>query len=400
MQVMGLVVLFWIVSTSVFSTSCSSGNLPSQETENMKSEVPVPKSPLDPSPSSIIPSRGDWRIDKQKFPSKVDLKKVVRVPSSQIVFAASSDGRLFRTDPASGTWTQISDVLDTSFVDIAFLSESIGVAIVRDNVPLYKTDAEYRLMETEDGGVNWSTTFSRRAPMLTKLAAGHGVVIAVGGTWDFEPTGDNNHFVLLSLDLGKSWEDISGRLNRASPKMGDRVLDYSTAVDISGNGEVYVLSIHGLVYQGAPDVSEFHLVADFRDLRDQTGFYQLRITDNGSIWASGGAMSMEGYWGFIANASGDTAMSHRLDRHYFSDILVNSDDSIIAAGSIIRPPDYKGPEDMIAGGIFFSENQGKDWSIVYKSSRSSEFTSILQLSNSDFLIVGKKGELVRLTKKV
>lgn len=399
MQMKSLFVLLGIVGcTSILLSSCVSGRLASQDTEIVQTTPLVSRAP-EPITSSIIPGKADWRIIKHALPFKIDLERIVLTEPLRAVVAITSDGRLFRGDLDTGTWSQISHLRKISFVDVAFLSENIGVAIGREIGPLSNTEAEYSLLVTADGGASWSTTFTTRSHVLIKLAIDQGLVIVVGGTWSYEPLGGTTHFVLRSLDLGKTWDDISDRLNEVARGENERVQDYSTAVKIDEFGKFYVLALHGRVYLGSSETSSFQMVADFHDMRAQNGFYQLRVMDNGSIWASGGAMSMEGYWGFIANASGDMAMSYRLDRHYFSDILVNSDNSIISVGSIIKPYDYDGPDDMIAGGIFFSENQGKEWSVLFKSDRSSEFTSIVQLSNSDYLAVGTKGEVVRLIRK-
>ena len=111
-------------------------------------------------------------------------------------------------------------------------------------------------------------------------------------------------------------------------------------------------------------------------------------------------MSIEGSWASIATSSSDTALAYRLDRYYLSDIFVKSDNTIIAVGSMMDSYNIGGRNDGgKAGVVLISKNKGKDWSVVYRSNQSSEFTSIVQLSISNYLIVGTNGEVVSLIHK-
>ena len=350
--------------------------------------------------SRIIEGKAEWHIIKQEFPSEVDLKKVMWIESSHVIFAISTDGRLFRSELGSNAWSEVSRLQNTSFVDAAFITESIGVAIGREIGPLSNTGAEYCLLVTHDGGISWTPSFTTRSHVLMRLAINQGLLIVVGGTWNFGSMPDTTHFVLRSVDIGNSWEDISSRLNGVAPRAKhEQIADYSTGVKIDINGKFYVLSNEGRVFLGSSGTSTFQLVAEFLERRPQTGFYQLRVTNNGSIWASGGAASIEGCWGSIAGTSKDSTMAYWLDRHYFSDIFVNSDNSIIAVGSAQHPDTFGGDNDKNTGVVLISENRGEEWSVVYSSDRPSEFTSIVQLSNSDYLVVGTRSEVVILRRK-
>ncbi|MGQ0542028.1 MAG: WD40/YVTN/BNR-like repeat-containing protein [Blastocatellia bacterium] len=206
------------------------------------------------------------------------------------------------------------------------------------------------------------------------------------------------NLIVCSDDGGKNWNDLSEHLNEAARDENGRIGDFLKDILFTSNNEITVLSIRGKIYRSNDNGNSWRLSSYLPDEPEQTCICDLGELADERLFVSGGAVATEGIWGMLAVQQDDkTWKRFRLPGFYFSEVEFLSLNEVIAVGSVVEGLDV----DIDNGGrgvVLHSTDGGETWTIVYKSSASSELTSIYVISELNILVGGKSGEIIKLHK--
>jgi len=347
-------------------------------------------------------------IDKENIVWKITARQPAENPKIENTFILDENNRFglyyekfitdfYKTSDGGTSWEKQSTLKDFNVTDFYFISPNEGFLAANKLKPSsFPMDNGCLVMKTEDGGKNWENVFNDVNCVFNKINFDKdGIGIVVGRKDVTKPVMDSNHFVLISKDKGKTWTDISEKLNLIEVSPQKQVADFSTNVIFSKKYGIVILSSKGKIYKTLDESKSWSLVSKVMDEPAQTGFRDLGILPDETIWIGGGAATIEGHWGVIALMNSRSGWeSNRLNGYYFSDVEFVSNNEVIAAGRISN---FGGKdEEPMKGVILYSTDRGKNWTTLYKTQTKELFTAIYRISAKKYLITSKTNEEIIL----
>ncbi len=124
------------------------------------------------------------------------------------------------------------------------------------------------------------------------------------------------------------------------------------------------------------------------------------LSNLGRAWKErtlGGADSKEGIWAVFSVLNKDNSWTkYRTSQVFFRDAVVLAQGGAIACGAV---PDYEDPQKVTErrdAVISYSSDEGRNWSVVYRSNKSRIINTLFALDAKHVWAVGNKGLIVRL----
>lgn len=336
---------------------------------------------------------GKW--NDTVLPSRESLR-AVHFTSKDNGWVASAGGSLYRTQDGGDSWKRVElrNRPGNYLVSLNFSGDKLGWAVF-SKYPLDYSDSKAYgalILQTEDGGDNWSPQYERQQASINRVRFNQHEGWAIGVTYDGSRT---SHLALHTTDQGKHWEDVSKEFERAvnSPANHDFPID----VYSSKPSQATVLTVGGRVMRTDDSGHKWRKIETIEDEFQQTGFMQIGGFANDSVWALGGADSKEGIWVLFSVLNRDNSWTkYRTTQVFFRDAVFLREGGTIACGSV---PDYENPRKVTerrAALISYSSDEGRSWSVMYRSSKSRIMNALFAFDANHIWAVGDKGLIVRL----
>jgi photosystem II stability/assembly factor-like uncharacterized protein len=343
-------------------------------------------------------SAARWKTELKSLGKKS--LEVVHFSDVNHGWVASRDS-LYKTADAGRTWTEVTIKLPPGalFSDVYFVSSTNGwVAVNKGSEDLLDSQSnQFWIMNTSNGGQTWTVQYTQQSAVLTRI-----VLVddqegwAVGmNTIAVRPI-TQVHYVLHTRDAGKTWRDVSNRLNRAATDEQNRVQDHITDIYAKPPAKLLLLSLRGRVFSTENDGGNWQRVATLSD-EPQTCNCRLGVTENGNVWVLGGANSREGKWGWFAREESTNLWKRfRPNGVYFSDAVYLSNNRVIASGSMPSPEKPGQNRTTEEGMLLYSSDGGQDWSIVYRSTKMATIKKLAAVGSDRVWAVGEGGFILSL----
>lgn len=404
MQKLYIVALFFVLnSVLLFLNSCN-------KSKTYSSEIVLPtksfskvseENVIDVTAVVLYSNKSSWLIKERLLNKTEDLKKLGFIDNNGWVI--SETGNLWMTSNSGKVWhnkvkiqeiAEGASVSDTNFINstTGFVTGYIASESIND-----KNDISF-ILKTNDGGEKWKKIYTEKDILLRKVKfvnENEGWAIGRKSTYDSQYR--RKHFVIHTVNGGKTWIDVSEGLNELSIDERGNVNDELTAIYSMENDEPVFLSLRGKTFQTIDGGKSWRLISILPAEPMQTCICHLGQFETGKIWVAGGTISREGQWGMIAvKQSNDSWLRVRLGNFYFADIKFLSNKEVIAIGSTYNESLKNNNKQK--GVILVSKDVGKNWEILYQGKTVDRFNSIASVSSNKLIVVGDNGSLVYLEK--
>jgi photosystem II stability/assembly factor-like uncharacterized protein len=349
-------------------------------------------------------------------------------------------GEFYRTTDGGKTWKALKiDIPNNSFISrVFFISQSKGwLVIQREANQAKKQNAQFWILETEDGGNNWITTYTLPESRLSKMVFkdnGEGWII--GSNVKKNDFGIyTSGFIHYSTNFGKTWTNIGSNLiNIEKGKKIEKPGSKSSIVDINlgengqasiiqNNGDIFTVDSNNLTFE------EKFTVQDKNDLGEtknfSLGFSRFIQKTNNSFITLRGAKFPEGMLAILTDIREGFIFSETtLDDVYLLDMVKISNQEIVACGyrNTLEQKDKLNQILSRNGIIIFSSDSGETWNVLYEkvgvvlstqnggetwdinrtNSISEDFLSYNRISitkKNSFVVVGNNGLFLNISKK-
>lgn len=355
---------------------------------NPKNAASVPEN--NESKNNVSFASGKW--SETILPSGESLR-AVRFIDPLKGWVGSSSGSLYRTVDGGIRWNRVAlgNQPGNYMVSLDFVGDRLGWTVF-SKYPLEYSDFrayDVRILSTEDGGESWTQQYERRQAAINKVRFNQQEGWAIGVTYDGNRT---SYLVLHTTDNGKHWEDQSARFGRAL----NSVASYNFPIDlyVTQPSQATVLTVGGSVARTYDGGRVWRLMGTIREEFQQTGFMRIGV-GNDEVWALGGADSKEGIWAIFSVLNKDNSWTnYRATQTFFRDAVFLPGSGAIACGAV---PDYEDPQkvtDRRNAVISYSPDGGRNWSVVYQSSKAKVLNALFAVNDRDIWAVGDAGLIV------
>jgi len=294
-------------------------------------------------------------------------------------------GAMYETEDGGKNWHKATLAIAESVRvwDIFFADRLLGWVVLQSDRGFGPSSSW--LMHTKDGGLTWGVQWESTDAGLTRVSitnAKNGWL--TGSKWPSIP------LVFHTVDRGEHWTDVSASLLReVGEKAGGSVRD----VIPEGSLAATVLTPNGVVFTTTDAGRNWREIARLPGEPPQTCVCHFGIKQDHSLWLAGGANSIEGTWGTLAVMRSDNSwVKYEVDA-YLSDFLSSSNGRFFASGLLLTDKSDRGKSD---GVILYSSDEGRNWSIIYRSTDVSHIGKLFALDSRHLWAVGKNGLVVRL----
>jgi photosystem II stability/assembly factor-like uncharacterized protein len=253
------------------------------------------------------------------------------------------------------------------------------------------------LMTTDDGGRTWEVQASFKGEAIiwrvNFLNASEGFVVGSTVRDGRPPYGEP--FVARTVDGGRTWSDLSERVNSAIEKSGAVVSDEVTDVHLSSASRVVLLTGLGKVISSDDGGDSWKVATSIRRAPLQPYFRKISLGDSGNVRIVAMETGDEGYRGHLIVGEGDDSwVSYDLGATPIFDAAFPSDREVVACGGTVTSLYSESP---LAGSILYSPDAGKSWSVAYKSASEHTFVSVSRVDGNQFYAVGEAGTFLKFT---
>jgi len=309
-------------------------------------------------------------------------------------------GGLYKTTDRGSSWERvIINFPDQGEVDEVFFQNLLfGWVALERHVPYVSPHEENQswLVQTNDGGRTWRVQREDKDGALTHISFvdrpnGWLAGIRYVGTNPirFSPS------VFHTSNNGENWTDASPGLNDVATDQkdvyGDPLNDWIAAIVADGAATATVLTQRGKILRSFDSGQSWKQINLIPHEPSQTSFRRLGQKASGKLWVTGGADSIEGTWGMLAEQqNGNSWIRYRLIGAYFSDVQLGSENIFIACGSVLS-------DGRRQAAIFYSKDGGRQWSIIYRDNKVERLNAIVSTSPYQIWAVGERGLIVHLT---
>jgi photosystem II stability/assembly factor-like uncharacterized protein len=394
LKVTGMIVCLCFLMTLFPACTKSTGSVGSAEkSANAPASIARTSETRSTVAAGNIPEGNKWR--ETILPSHESLL-AVQFTSAESGWVASATGSLYRTTDGGIKWSRVElrNRPGNYLVSLNFVGDKLGWAVFSKYPSDYLDYKAYslRILHTDDGGESWKPQFEKQQVSINQIRFNQQEGWATGVSYDANRT---SHLILHTTDQGKHWEDRSKEFERAvnSPA------SFNFAIDIyaAQPSQATVLTVGGRVMLTDNGGQAWREIGTIADEFQQTGFMRIGWRGNETVWALGGTDGKEGIWSVLSFLNKDNSWTnHRAMQVFYRDAVFLADGKAIACGSV---PDYEDPQkvtDRRAAVISYSSDEGRNWSIVYRSIKAKHLNALSALDANHIWAVGDGGLIVRL----
>ncbi len=420
--------LFFIVGLFIFLGDCSVSKLSSNTKEvtpnnshldlvkthnNIEQSTVEDKLPVK-NVNLIEKGLQDWDLKKQKIENDnlttiffsdaahgwvASLKGNILIPEG---------GNLYRTTNGGQTWKKLGlELPSNSFISkIFFLNNSKGWLVIqteRDSDE--NTNAQIKILQTNDSGETWKSQFSLKNAFASKLIlseTGEGWLIGLRGTATYHR--DAVWFALHTTNFGKLWEDVSPKsLITNKEYLTTKITSprFLTDVYFLGNLQAIMISSDGQIIKTSDGGINWQLITKIKNEFYSKGFFHFQVKGASEFLALSGANSREGTWTTISLFNEEKLIDKfSLSEIYFNDLLWLPNGEIIACGE----KQYVSKNKITTNGVIMYSKDLQNWEIVYEETSminkiGSTFNKITSDNNGKYYTVSNQGTIVSMSKK-
>jgi len=346
-----------------------------------------------------------WSITVNKVNETENLV-AVRFVDLNNGWVASNEGALYKTEDGGISWTKVDlAVADGATVSgIFFTNPSIGwvsVNKVAGSYPYYKDNQSW-VLKTEDGGKSWSTQYSTKSALISRLYflnEQEGWATGMRSVPWGKKILDRHLLVLHTKNQGKNWEDVSKPLNKIAAAEDGIVQGWALDSYLEGSDKMSLFSASesGKIYKtdnGGKDWIQTETLPKDKNLRVTP--LRFGYSKDGALWVTGGKSGYKGgEIGMVAKRGTDNTwiryITHNID---FNDAIYLSDGVVVACGWTYS----QGYNRAKHGVILVSHDGGINWTIAYRNTQIESINTLTAVGEKRIWAVGNNGITVSLSR--
>jgi photosystem II stability/assembly factor-like uncharacterized protein len=324
----------------------------------------------------------------------------IQFVNSSVGWAGNSKGVVHRTTDGAKSWQRLDFKLEGYVTGMHFAAESSGWAIsMRYPQNLLKTEYEATLLHTNDGGKAWHAQFAAQSVELIGLnfiSSKEGWVLGA----KFFKLGDrmkSEMFVLHTVDGGKNWVEKSNELNSAVRASSVEQSEFPADILAIKGDAAAVVTRSGLTFRTSDGGRRWQSLGKYETAGlDAQKLMQASLETDPRVLASTGGG--HGTLSLLAVRQSDSWSSRVLDRILLKDALYISDKELLACGSVLLPNNQP-LERNGAGIVLYSANEGRNWTVVHRSSKAQSLNALARSDEKNVWIAASDGSFVHLKKE-
>lgn len=315
---------------------------------------------------------------------------------------------IFRTRDGGRSWQDLHFNVppEHAISSLFFINDKLGwLSIVREfDVEPFGQGYSSSLLFTNNGGITWTQKAAYpndvKINCLKFLNEDEG--IATGDRIVRANPSYPEMFVLGTKDGGRTWNDISERVNAAISDEYGKANDFGADVNWESPARLLLLTPLGRIVSSSDHGTSWQTLTQLQGGYEyKTTYRKIHVTDRGTFRVIGGLTGDEGSWGDLTLESDkNTWRSYELKRIPIFDAISRSENEIIACGGDARVAGKKGVRNRLGphfGIILRSTDAGKTWSVIYKSAVTESFISLAKVDEYRYYAVSDSGTVVRFT---
>ncbi|HKR23596.1 MAG TPA: hypothetical protein VJS17_13425, partial [Pyrinomonadaceae bacterium] len=262
-----------------------------------------------------------------------------------------------------------------------------------------------RVLATRDGGRTWheqaDLTQEVRISDICFIDANHG--LAVGSKTIDRPRDQGPPYEEIAAwktdNGGDAWTEISDTLKTALNGAKISSNDSGWNIHWLSSTQILLLTKYGKILKSLDQGTTWEPIARLEDERpngqvSSTGYYKLVLNTEKNVSVIAGALGDEGYWGNLVVTGEDKSWaSYELPLFPIFDATFLSRDEILASGMDMKSASENRKATTV-GVILHSQDHGKSWTPIYRSSVQENFISLSRVGNNTFYAVSDKGRVV------
>lgn len=322
-----------------------------------------------------------------------------QILSATNVLILGEDGTIYKTANQGETWRQINIERppDSNVTSLFFGNSSSGwVSIIRRPSDVLDIHGfESWILHTDDGGSSWDVQYSSKALQIKRvLFMSNQEGWAIGSRLVRRETLQNDHFVLHTTDQGKHWTDVSSGLN---PDIDGGHVEDIYAVEPS---IAILLTSSRKIFSTINGGQTWEQIGVIQGEPPQTAMMRLGMIRNQCLWVLGGTGGREGTWAMLAQKRDDGSwIKYRADGVLLRDVVFLSDTEIVACGTIAAGDRLPLPaDDGREGVILHSSDRGRNWFILFRSSKVKAFNDLAAIDSKHIQVVGEGNLILQLER--
>lgn len=348
----------------------------------------------------------NWKI------RNVMAKKVEN--SSGVVFVDENSGwliastKLLKTDNGGITWKTIQPELpDGALIANVQFTDSNHGWLMAQRYPKSFYDPDFKaenvqfwILFTNDGGENWRVQTTEKAVDISAVKfASPGVGAVIGRKFsNAELPFQTEYFLTLTTNGGESWTNMSQTLNESkviedveSPMKYPN--DRPEVLIISGPDQIKFITHSRRVLETTDGGKTWRKKSQYAHDDPQVGIKNFGYKDDGTEWMFESTYSIEGIRARLKTRSIDNSlMRNVIGGVYFSNAYYLGRNAYIASG---QTGDFGKTDQAI---IWFTEDDGKTWSEIYRNPKSKEVVSMSSVDRNTFWALCDDGTIIHLTR--
>lgn len=324
-----------------------------------------------------------WNV---KTVSSLEGKSIYKLHffNESIGFAFNKKGVIYKTIDGGTSWEKVSSIGEYTLSDVIFLNPTEGFAIIYFEPSDSQIGEGYvtKIIKTINGGETWKSVYSEKSVSLNKFTHdNNGNWIAVGENYSLKANGIRK-LILTSNDNWQNWKEITNKFNESFKSDENQLKSGLLDVEFSP-GKGFVLLPNGGKVSVSNNLGQ--IWTSFDEFITPPCACQLDIDEESTIWISGRYQEsdMKRYGIVKVSRNGQKWDTNILPDYFFENVVFISKE-IFAIG-------YNTDNKNINGLVLYSNDYGRNWSIVDKNQSGSRLVSMTKLSEGKFITIDSKG---------
>jgi photosystem II stability/assembly factor-like uncharacterized protein len=305
---------------------------------------------------------------------------------------AGGQGTFYRTFNGGETWERVRiDIQPDVYVrGIFFKNPYVGWAGLQfDSHGMGLNKRGFKLMQTSDGGDTWAVQSEKDSAELTSIYFSEGASWLGGVQYE---SGVDKHIMLLrAKGHDENWEDVTAQLKSAVASNEGWTGGWVQDMVSDGPNKLTLLTKTGDLFGTEDGGQNWRMVVP-----GEHAFYLMEpccvgVKENKLHWLAAGNFGTEGTYSTLrAEESKGSWHDYQVSRVYFRSVTRVSGDRFMACGSFL-PKALRGQRPLSEAGVFYSEDGGQNWIVVYRNPKVKFINAITTAGSDDVWAVGEDG---------